>query len=311
MAQTALNAPGFLETSPKTRSTLNNYQSLMGYIFIAPALTLFIVFTVLPALTAFGLSFADYDVLTPPRWTGIDNYARLLTDSIFHTTLRNVVTYCLLYVPVMLLLSLMVALALNRPRPGMRFFRTLYYLPVISSPVAAATVWLWLLNKDYGAVNEFLNLLGIQGPAWIANTRSAMVAIVIVTVWQGLGSNMVIYLAGLQNIPFHLYEAAKLDGAGAFQLFRHITWPSLRTTTFFVMTLSLIGAFQLFDQAYVMTRGGPANATRTVVYQIYEVGFNRLRMGYASAMAVVLFLIIFAVTLINLRFNTDQSVVTE
>lgn len=294
-----------------SKAGFGNYQALMGYVFIAPALILFLIFTVLPAFTAFYLSFTSYDVLTPAQWIGLANYQRLLTDVLFQTTLRNVATYCLLYVPLIITLSLLVALALNRKRPGMKFFRTIYYLPVISSPVAAATVWLWVLNKDYGALNQMLAAFGIQGPAWVANINTAMLSIVLVTLWQGLGGNMVIYLAGLQGIPEYLYEAARLDGAGSWQLFRFITWPSLRTTTFLVTTLSLIGAFQLFDQAYVLTQGGPANATRTVVYQIWEVGFNRLRMGYASAMAVILFAIIFIVTMINLRINNEQTMVME
>ena len=292
-------------------TSFGRYQAFMGLLFVAPAMILFIVFTVLPAVTAFGLSFTDYDVLTETEWVGLLNYQRLTTDALFQITLRNVATYALIYVPAIIVISLTVALALNRKRPGMKFFRMIYYLPVISSPVAAATVWLWVLNKDYGVLNQIIGIFGLRGPAWVADINTAMLAIVLVTLWQGLGGNMVIYLAGLQGIPEYLYEAARLDGADNWQLFRYITLPALRTTTFLVTTLSLIGAFQLFDQAYVLTQGGPANATRTIVYQIWEVGFNRLRMGYASAMAVVLFVIIFIVTMINLRLNNEQNMVSE
>jgi multiple sugar transport system permease protein len=283
----------------------------MAYLFIAPSMLLFTVFVVLPALMALYLSFTDYDILRPAQWIGLDNYARLRTDRLFLSSLLNIVKYSAAYVPLMIVLSLSLALALNRKRPGMKVFRMIYYLPVITSPVAAAVVWRWILNQQYGLLNEMLGYVGIQGPAWLSQTDTAMAAIVMVTLWQGVGGSMIIYLAGLQGIPAHLYEAARLDGAGTWGCFRHITWPSLRSTTFFVTTIGLIGAFQLFDQAYVLTKGGPGNATRTPVYHIYEMGFNRLNMGYASALSLVLFLIIFAVTLVNLRLNREQNMVTE
>lgn len=311
MTKASVSLPVSIGAQNSKQAGFGRYQALMGYLFVAPAIILFLIFTALPAITALYLSFNNYDILSPFQWVGLANYQRLLTDALFQTTLRNILTYAVLYVPLVIALSLLIALALNRKRPGMKFFRTIYYLPVISSPVASATVWLWVFNKDYGALNQFLSLFGITGPAWVANINTAMLAIVIVTVWQGLGGNMVIYMAGLQGIPEYLYEAARLDGAGNWQLFRYITLPALRTTTFLVTTLSLIGAFQLFDQAYVLTQGGPANATRTVVYQIWEVGFNRLRMGYGSAMAVVLFMIILVVTLINLRIGNEQTMVME
>ncbi|WP_220447018.1 carbohydrate ABC transporter permease [Nonomuraea deserti] len=291
---------------PPERSALGRHQARAGMLFTAPAMVLFLVFTVLPVAGAFGLSFTAYDVLTPPSWAGLANYGRLLEDDTFLTTLKNILYYCAMFVPAMIAISLVLALALSRRLPGMAIFRTVYFIPVVTSPVAAATVWAWMLNSHYGPVNEILGYFGIPGPAWVGDGSTAMVSIVIVTLWQGVGSNMLIYLAGLQNVPAHLYEAAALDGAGRWRSFLHITWPSLRTTTFFVTTLSLIGAFQLFDQAYVMTKGGPGNTTLTPVYQIYETGFNRLQMGYASAQAFTLFIIIVAVTVINMRVNRDQ-----
>jgi multiple sugar transport system permease protein len=295
---------GGLATGP---GTLYRYQRLMAYLFLAPALILFLVFVILPAAIALFLSLTSYDIVSTLRWVGLANYQRLLGDEIFFLTLRNMAYYALVFVPAMVILSLLLALALNRPVPGMRVFRTLYYLPMITSSVAASTVWVWLLQKDYGLVNQVLALFGIVGPAWLANSDTAMLAVVVVTLWQGLGGNIIIYLAGLQGIPPVLYEAAVLDGANAWQSFRYVTWPSLRNTTFFVSTMSLIGAFQLFDQAFVMTGGGPGQATLTTVFYIYQVGFQQLRMGYASALAFVLFLIILAVSLVNMRVNRETT----
>lgn len=277
-----------------------------GALFVTPAMVLFIVFTVLPVLGALALSFTSYDILTPPSWAGLENYTRLLDDPVFLATLRNIVGYSAMFVPAMIVISLLLALALNSRLPGMAIFKTIYFIPVVTSPVAAATVWGWLLNGHYGPVNELLDMVGITGPAWLGDSDTAMISIVMVTLWQGVGWNMLIYLAGLQGIPAYLHEAAAIDGAGRLQAFRHITWPQLRLTTFFVTTMSLIGAFQLFDQAYVMTQGGPAQATLTPVYQIYETGFNRLQLGYASAQAFCLFLVIVAITVVNMRVNREE-----
>lgn len=287
------------------------YHSLMSYLFISPSMLLFGVFVLLPAGMALYLSFTDYDILTPAEWVGLANYQRLWNDRLFRLSLQNVVTYAALFVPLMITCSLGLALALNRNRPGMKVFRLIYYLPVITSPVAASVVWKWIFNKQYGLLNELLGFVGIVGPAWLNEKDTAMAAIILVTLWQGIGGNMVIYLAGLQGIPRHLYEAAMIDGANSLQCFRHITWPSLRTTTFLISTLSLIGAFQLFDQAYVMTKGGPGHSTRTPVYHIYEMGFGRLNMGYASALSLVLFVVILLLTLINLRLNREQNMLTD
>lgn len=286
---------------------LLRYEGRMGLLFVAPAMILFVVFVLFPALAAFLISFTNYDVLSRIKWVGLANYQRLTTDLLYQRTLLNVVQYVLVFVPLMIICSLGIALLLNRNMPGMKFFRTVYYIPVITSPVAASVIWLWLLQKDEGLVDQFTALFNIPGRAWVIDADTAMLTIVLVTLWQGIGANMVIYLAGLQGIPDYLYEAAQLDGADMWQTFRFVTWPSLRTTTFFVVTLSLIGAFQLFDQSYVLTSGGPGNLTRTPVYQIWETGFQRLRMGYASSQAFVLFLIIVFVTIINLRINREQQ----
>lgn len=309
MQRAALNDERPLaEPAPRPRrSRLRRRQAWLAYLFLTPTLALFALFALLPALMALVLSFSSYDILSPLRWAGLGNYRRLWGDAIFWLTLRNVFFYAALFVPAMVGVSLGLALLLNRKVPGMAVFRTVYYLPMITSSVAASIVWVWMLQKDYGLVNQTLALVGISGPAWLANSDTAMLAVVLVTLWQGLGGNIIIYLAGLQGVPPALYEAARLDGAGPWQLFRYITWPGLQTTTFFVTTTALIGAFQLFDQSFVMTAGGPGQATLTTVYYIYNMGFSQLQMGYASAMAFVLFLIILAVSLVNLRLNREQS----
>jgi multiple sugar transport system permease protein len=306
---TSMTPPARSSSTPfrPRRSRLLRHEARMAYTFISPAMILFLIFTVVPVFFAFYLSFTNYDILSPTRWVGLANYERLLTDELFRRGVLNVAFYVLMFVPCIIVLALSLALALNRPMPGMVFFRTLFYVPAVTSSIAAATVWSWMFQKNYGVINQGLAVFGIQGPNWLASSDTAMYAIVIVTLWQSLGGNIIIYLAGLAGVPRYLYEAAALDGANNWQQFRFITVPALRTTTFFVLFMSLIGSFQLFDQAYVMTQGGPGYATTTAVYQIYSNGFSQLRMGYASAQAFVLALAILVVSMVNLRLNRDSS----
>ena len=286
---------------------LHAHQARMAYLFISPAILLFSVFTVIPVFMAFYLSFTNYDVLSRMDWVGLDNYRKLYTDSLLWQTFRNVLFYTVIFVPLNILTSLLIALLLNKAVRGVKVFRTLNYLPTLTSAVAAATVWLWVLHPEFGLLNGFLSYFGVTGPAWLSETRTAMASVIMVTLWQAVGSNMVIYLAGLQGVPDYLYESAKLDGANAVQRFRYITWPQLRPTTFLVSTMSIIGALQLFDQAFVLTQGGPANATKTPVYLIYQQGFNQLQMGYASAQAFVLALAILIFSLINMRLSKAEE----
>jgi multiple sugar transport system permease protein len=286
---------------------LNAHQARMAYLFISPTILLFAVFTVIPVFMAFYLSFTNYDVLSRMDWVGLDNYRKLVADDLLWQTFRNVLYYTVIFVPLNILTSLLIALLLNKARLGVKLFRTLNYLPTLTSAVAAATVWLWILHPEYGLLNGFLSYFGVTGPAWLAQSNTAMTSIIMVTLWQAVGSNMVIYLAGLQGVPDYLYESAKLDGANAMQRFRFITWPQLRPTTFLVSTMSIIGALQLFDQAFVLTQGGPANATKTPVYLIYQQGFNQLQMGYASSQAFVLAIGILIFSLINMRLSKAEE----
>lgn len=292
-----------------SRNRMGAHQARMGYLFISPALLLFIVFTVIPVFMALYLSFTNYDVVSRSDWVGLANYKRLWDDTIFWTSFKNVIFFSILYIPLSVIFSLGLAMLFFRSRIGVKLFRTAGYMPTLTSGVAAATVWIFLLNPEYGLVNEVLDKFGIVGPAWLAEMPYAMISIVFVTLWKEIGTFMVIYLAGINGIPDYLYESAKLDGANSWQSFRYITWPSLRPTTFFVSTMAIIGALQLFDQAYVLTKGGPANSTKTVVYYIYQQGIGQLQMGYADAMAFVLSLVILVFSLINIRINKEESMI--
>ncbi|MCD9020450.1 carbohydrate ABC transporter permease [Cohnella silvisoli] len=289
---------------------LYRHQARTGYLFITPTILLFLIFTVIPVFMAFYLSFTNYDVLSRMDWVGLDNYQRLWKDTLYWKTFRNVSYYTVVFIPLNIIISMGIALLLNFRKTGVKLFRTMNYLPTLTSAVAAATVWVWLLHPEFGLVNALLGYLGIVGPAWLAQTETAMFSIILVTLWQSIGSNMIIYIAGLQGIPDYLYESAKLDGANAFHRFRYITLPQLRPTTFLVSTMSIIGALQLFDQAFVLTEGGPANVTKTPVYLIYQQGFNQLQMGYASAQAFILAVAILIFSFINMRINkSEESVV--
>ncbi|MED5016271.1 sugar ABC transporter permease [Paenibacillus chibensis] len=279
----------------------------MAYVFITPTLLLFAIFTIIPVVMALYLSFTNYDVLSRMDWVALDNYKRLFKDSLYWTTFKNVIFYSVIFVPLNILMSLGLAMLMNFKRFGIRLFRTFNYLPTLTSAVAAATVWIWLLHPEFGLVNSMLGWFGITGPAWLAQTETAMPSIIMVTLWQSIGSNMVIYIAGLQGVPDYLYESAKLDGASAFARFRYITWPQLRPTTFLISTMAIIGALQLFDQAFVLTQGGPGNVTKTPVYLIYQQGFKQLQMGYASAQAFVLAIAILIFSLINMRINKAEE----
>lgn len=283
------------------------HQQRHGYLFIALPMVLFAVFTVLPIGIAFVLSFSDYSVIGETSWTGLGNYTRVFDDPYFTTALVNTVVYTLMYVPLGIVVALGAAMLLNRRVKAVKLYRTMFYIPVISSTVATATIWYWLLNPQYGLLNVILGWFGIDGPAWLHDSRWAMPSIVFMAVWAGFGTNMMIYLAGLKGVPRELYEAARLDGANAWQAFRHVTLPQLRRTTFFVSTLLIIGAFQVFDQAFVLTKGGPGNSTITLVYYIYNKGFGKLEMGYASAISFVLAAIILVFAIVNARAVDRES----
>lgn len=269
-------------------------------LFLGPSLLGFLVFIAFPILYSLVISFTDWNLLNPMKFIGIDNYASLLRDKNFWAALRNTGTFIISYLPSVMILGLAIAVLLNSKIKFKTFFRGIYFLPVVTSWVAVSLVWKWLLNGQYGLLNYFLSLIGIHGPSWLTDPRTAMLAIIITSVWKDIGFIMVLYLGGLQAISPSLYEAAEIDGASQWRQFWHVTLPGLRPTTFFVLMISLINSFQVFDQVNIMTGGGPGNATTVMVQNIYNSAFNFFEMGRASAMSWLLFLIIFTVSLVQM-----------
>jgi multiple sugar transport system permease protein len=290
-------------------------ENITGLAFLSPNIFGFLVFTFLPVLAAFTLSLYHWDIFHAPKFIGIQNYFDLLgwvsggdtfkwVDPDFWKYLGNTVFY-LMAIPLSMAASLFLAIVLNQKIRGRIFFRTVFFLPTISASVGLLLLWKYLYNGDYGLFNFLLSKIGIEGPGWLTDYHWAKPSIMIMMIWGSMGGvAMVIYLAGLQNIPQELYEAAQIDGANAWNKFCHITWPMLAPTTFFIFVTSIIGGFQSgFDAAYILTEGGPAGATTTLDYYIYNHAFVYFNMGYAATIAVVLFFIVFVVTMINWRFG--------
>ncbi|MBM3188740.1 MAG: sugar ABC transporter permease [Chloroflexi bacterium] len=277
-------------------------EALQCYAFISPWVIGFLWLTLYPFFSSLYYSFTDYHVTAPAQWVGLENFRYMfLRDSIFWKSLWNTLYYVGLSVPLRVLFGLLLAVLLNQKIPAMSVFRTLYYLPSITPTVAASIVWLWLLKGDWGLINTALRGIGIKGPAWLADPAWAKPALILMSLW-GVGGAMVIYLAGLQGIPRELYEAGEIDGTSALQGFWHITIPMLSPVIFFNLIMNVIGAFQVFTQAYVMTQGGPANATRFYMLRLYEQAFSAFSMGLASAMAWFLFLLMLVFTLIQFKY---------
>lgn len=268
-------------------------------VFLLPSVLGLLLFQLIPMITSGIISFTDWNMLSSPKLVGIDNYVKVFTDEKSYTSLINIFKFILGYIPLVLILGTFLAVLLNRKMRGIKFYRAMIFIPVITSWIAVSIVWRWFLNGQSGLVNYFLSLVGIQGPIWLQDFHWAMPAIIAVTVWKDLGFVAIILLAGLQEISDDYYEAAQIDGASAWTQFFKITLPLLTPAMFFVLTISLINSFQLFDQVMIMTGGGPAGSTSTIVEQVYKNAFMNNKMGFASAQSWVLFAIIFLVTLIQ------------
>ncbi|MDL4839024.1 carbohydrate ABC transporter permease [Aquibacillus rhizosphaerae] len=291
----------------KKKSNFYKKESRAALIFILSPLIGYLIFTLYPFLFSIYASFTAWNGLGSMNFVGIDNYVKLFTDDYFGRSLFNTL-FMMVGIPIGLLVSLMLAMGLNRKIPGTTTFRVIYYIPVISSLAAISVLWQWAYNGDYGLVNQFLSVIGIDGPNWLQNKDTVKPALMIMAIWKGLGFSMLLYLAALQSVPRIYYEAAELDGANAFQRFKNITWPMVKPVTFFLVITNIIGGAQMFTEVNIMTpTGGPEYSSATVVFYIWQKAFNNLQMGYASTMSVVLGLIIFIVTLIQFKLNDRSS----
>ena len=285
---------------PRRRGPIEREDASWGFIFMIPYICGLMLFIAGPIIGSFLLSFSEWDLVTAPRFVGMANYQNLLNDELFRKSLSNTVYYVAGVVPFEIVLSLGLAIVLNHARRGVILFRTIYFLPVISSTVAVALVWMWIYSPDFGVLNHLLSLLRIPGPNWLVSSKWAMPAVIIMSIWKAIGFNMIIFLAGLQGVPTQLYEAARIDGANSWQTFSKITLPLISPTTFFITVVSIINAFQVFESTYILTKGGPANSTLTIVYYLFNNAFEYFKMGYACSVAYILFLIILVLTLIQL-----------
>jgi len=281
------------------------YKKLTPWLFLIPTLLGLVFFRLGPMLAAGVASFTRWSVFSPPKWIGLGNYTELFNSDIFILTLRNTVIFSLIFVPGVMILALFLAMLVNNKFKGMTFFRGLFYLPVITSVVSIGVIWSWILSPRFGLlyqlVSKFFNIIRL--PSFLGDARYALLTLIVVYIWKMAGYYMILFLAGLQNVPETFYEAATIDGASSWQKFRHITLPLLSPTTFFVLIMSLIMSLKTFELTYIMTQGGPNHASSTLIFSIYVNAFKHFRMGYASAMSYILFIMVGVFTYLNFKFK--------
>lgn len=282
-------------------------RSFGPLLYLAPFLVFFAIFQIYPIFYGLYVSLTRWDLVSAPQFIGLTNYANLGKDGLFWTALRNTALFASLNAPLAIIVPLSLAILVNTSIPGRTIYRSAFTTPLMISVSSVGVLWVWFLNPTFGLINYYFGLVGLPGQNWLTQNGWAMVAIVITTVWWTSGWNLILFLAGLQEIPESLYEAASLDGAGPVALFRYITLPSLRPTMLFVGVTTIIGSFRVFGQVFVMTQGGPFDSTRTLVQHIYETGFRNFRMGSASAVAWALFLIVLVFTLIQFRLMRENE----
>ncbi len=277
-------------------------QTRSGYLFLIFPIIIFGIFTIFPMFFALFISFYDWNLLIPDKpFVGLANYIELFQDEVFLIATKNTIIYALGVVPVQTILSLFLAFLMNQKLPGRGFFRLAFYLPAVTASVVTSTIFIWIYSKP-GLLNYLLSLAGINGTDWLTNPNTALLSIMALNVWSTSGYFMITFLAGLQNIPASVYEAAKIDGASAWTQFWKITFPLVRPVTYFVVVLSLIGCFQVFDQVFIMSQGGPVNSTTTMSFFVYINSFKYFRLGYGAASAIILAMIIYFVTVVQKRY---------
>lgn len=309
MAKASGSAPGeaVVDSAATSRSgahvSQRRREELIAYLFISPWVIGFIVFTLGAMVYSLGLSTFESDLLSSSKFIGLGNYSAMIAEPLFAKALLVTFFYTFLTVPFATVIALAIAIMLNNKVSPLSFWRTVYYLPAVVSGVAVALLWGWVLNPQFGLFNQALAFFGIPGPRWFASEEWAIPGLVLISLW-GTGTNMLLYLAGLQSIPSEVQEAAKIDGASSFQVFRNVTLPLLTPTVFFNIVMNIIGSFQVFTTAYVLTNGGPNNATLTMVLYLYREAFQLFHFGYASALAWVLFAIILVFTLAIIRSSS-------
>jgi multiple sugar transport system permease protein len=295
-----------LQLAPRRRGLgLRRREMLVGYLTLSPWAIGFLIFTLGPMIASLWFSFSEYKIIQAPRWIGLANYQRMFTDDLFYKSLQVTVYYTVASVPLGIVAALIVAVLLNQNVWGARIMRTIFYLPSVISGVAVSLVFAWIFNYRFGILNYILGLIGIHGPDWLGWRQWALPAFVLMSLW-GIGGNMIILLAGLQGVPVTLHEAAEIDGANAWRRFWSITLPMISPAILFVSIMSIIGSFQTFTQAYIMTGGGPAYATLFYLLYLYRNAFSWFEMGYASALAWVLFAIILICTLLALQVSRSS-----
>jgi multiple sugar transport system permease protein len=282
------------------RLSLAQREEIVGWLFVTPAVLGLILWLAGPMLYSIWLSLTEWDLIRPPRFIGTANFTRMVTDRLFYKSLWATLYYTAFHVPLTLILAFLVAMLLNTKTRGIAFFRTLYYIPSIVPAVANAVLWIWIFNSEFGLLNLFLRGLGFNKVLWLQDPNTAMPALILMSLWS-MGGTMIIYLAGLNGIPEQLYEAAEIDGAGSWSRFWNITIPMMTPVIFFNLILQIIGSFQVFTTSYLMTRGGPNYATNFYVLYLFDNAFSWFDMGYAAALAWVLFFIILALSLIVFR----------
>ena len=289
--------------TPKAGAKMHRRRTLTAYAFIAPNFIGYLVLTFVPIVMSFVYSTYEWNLGNTKEFVGLKNYIYMFTKDLdFGKVVGNTFYYTIGTVPICLILSLLLAILMNQKLKGKVLFRSIFFFPYVASLVAVAVVWMALFNPDKGPVNEFLRSIGISNPPrWAASAEWAMPTIIGLTIWKQAGYYMVVYLAALQGVPSELYEAAKMDGASAFQRFLHVTWPMVTPTTFFVTMMLIIGTFKSYDIMYVTTQGGPGVATKVLAYHIYRRAFESMEYGYASALSVFLFAIVLVITLIQFR----------